>query len=110
MWNAPPKERLASIPKLYGTQQIPLKEKLVYLHFFIGSCDWYVCEFDGDDTFWGFVILNGDLFNAEWGYFSYSELKAVRVQKVMEVDYEIIEHWEIRPASTVEKIAEAQWW
>lgn len=37
------------------------------MHFFIGGSDWYVVEFDGDDTFLGYVVLNGDLECAEWG-------------------------------------------
>ena len=35
-------------------------EGRLYLHFFIGGCDWYVAEYDGDDLFWGYVILNND--------------------------------------------------
>ncbi|EMS77547.1 hypothetical protein [Desulfotignum phosphitoxidans] len=68
MWNMPTKEQLASIPRLYKIEHIPLKDKPIYLHFFIGNCDWYVIEFDGKDTFWGFVILNNDFQMAEWGY------------------------------------------
>ncbi len=48
MWNEPSKERLSRIPKLYATEHSPLKDKIVYLHFFIGGCDWYIAEFDGD--------------------------------------------------------------
>ena len=57
MWNTPNKIRLATIPALYATDEIPAKEKLIHLHFFLGGCDWYVAEFDGSDLFWGFVIL-----------------------------------------------------
>ena len=48
MWNIPSKERLARIPKLYETEDVPLKDKLIHLHFFIGGCDWYVAEYDGE--------------------------------------------------------------
>jgi hypothetical protein len=34
MWNAPTKERLAKIPRLNETEGTPLKDKLIYLHFF----------------------------------------------------------------------------
>ena len=47
MWNVPGKERLDRIPRLYETEHVPLKEKQIHLHFFIGSCDWYIAEFDG---------------------------------------------------------------
>ena len=44
MWNVPSKKRLAKIPGLYETEHIPLQEKLVYLHFFIGGCDWFIAN------------------------------------------------------------------
>ncbi len=65
----------------------------------LGS-DWYVAEFDGDDTFLGYVILNGDYQCAEWGYFSFSELKEVKVGLV-EVDCELEECWEIKQFSDI---------
>ena len=79
MWNIPSKERLAKIPKLYETEHIPLREKLIHLHFFIGGCDWFIAEFDGKDLFWGFAILNNDYQMAEWGYVSFSELKSIKL-------------------------------
>ena len=110
MWNVPTPERLDEIPKLYETENIPLREKLVYLHFFIGNCDWYVCEFDREDTFWGFVILNGDLLNAEWGYISFSELMGVTVGEIFEIDCELSEYWSVRPALQIHRIAAANNW
>ncbi len=32
---------------------------------FINGGDWYIAEYDGDDIFWGFVILNGYQINVE---------------------------------------------
>jgi len=95
MWNIPSRSRLDQIPRLYETEHMATEDKLLYLHFFIGGSDWYVAEFDGDDTFFGFVILNGDLACAEWGYFAFSELKEVKVGLV-EVDCELEEYWEVR--------------
>jgi len=110
MWNVPSKERLFRIPRLYETEHTPLQEKLIYLHFFIGSCDWYVAEYDGEDIFWGFAILNDDFQNAEWGYISLSELKSVKVGGWMEVDCELEEFWQVRKASEIEKIRKAHGW
>jgi hypothetical protein len=110
MWNTPSAERLAKLPRLYETEQVGLKDKLIYLHFFIGGSDWYAIEFDGQDTFWGFAILNGDNLNAEWGYFSLTELQQIRVGGWVEVDCELEEHWEVRPASNVGKINQANGW
>lgn len=111
MWNEPSKVRLAKIPKLYETEEIPLKDKLIYLHFFIGSCDWYVAEYDHEnDLFWGFAILNGDYEMAEWGYVSFVELKSITLQNGLEIDCELEEIWKIRKASLVKKICFAQGW
>lgn len=96
MWNVPSKERLDKIPRLYETEKVPVQDKLIYLHFFIGSCDWYIAEYDGDDTFFGYAILNGDLDCAEWGYVSFSELKEVRVQGWCKVDCELEEIWRVK--------------
>ena len=104
MWNKPSKERLAKIPELYETENIPLSDKLIYLHFFILGCDWYIAEYDGNDLFWGYAILNGDYANAEWVYISFSELKAIKIDGWLEVDCETEESWKIRKASEVEKI------
>jgi hypothetical protein len=62
MWNMPSQSRLDKIPRLYETEHIATQDKLIYLHFFIGGSDykqWYAAEFDGDDIFFGFVVLNG---------------------------------------------------
>ncbi len=103
MWNEPSAKRLAQIPKLYETEGIDLKEKLVYLHFFIGGCDWYVTEFDGEDLFFGYAILNQDYQNAEWGYFSFSELKAIQVGPI-EIDCEIECLWAVKKAGDIPEI------
>ena len=67
MFNHPTTEQLDKIPRLYQTEHTSLMDKTIWLHFFIGGCDWYIAEYDGEDLFFGFAILNGDLINAEWG-------------------------------------------
>ena len=103
MWNIPPQERLSKIPKLYETENIPLKDKLIHLHFFMMDCDWFIAEYDGNDLFFGYAILNGDIDNSEWGYISFSELKTLKVH-FLEVDCELEEYWTIKKASQIEKI------
>jgi len=103
MWNTPTPERLALLPRLYETEHIQLQDKLIYLHFFIGSCDWYIAEYDGEDLFFGYAILNGDTDNAEWGYISFQELQEVSIGFV-EVDCELEEYWQVRPASQISNI------
>jgi len=110
MWNEPTKERLSKIPKLYETENTPLKDKLIYLHFFIGGSDWFIAEYDGEDLFFGFAILNIDHQMAEWGYVSFSELKSIKINGWLEVDCELEEDWKIRPAKEVDLIRRAIGW
>ena len=103
MWNIPTQEQLAAVPRLYETEGIPTKNKLVYLHFFIFGSDWYIIEYDGDDLFFGYAILNGDRDCAEWGYVSLQELKGININGI-EVDCELESLWKIKPVSAIEKI------
>ena len=48
---------------------------------------------------------NGDIYNAEWGYVSYEELRKVATPQGVEVDRDL--YWKTRPAGEVEKIVEA---
>ncbi|WP_041280587.1 DUF2958 domain-containing protein [Desulfosudis oleivorans] len=102
MWNEPNEDMLQRIPKLYETEHVPLTDKLIYMHFFIGGCDWFVAEYDGNDIFFGYAILNNDYYNAEWGYFSLSELKSIKIQGWAEIDRDTF--WEVKKASEVDKI------
>jgi len=104
MWNEPTQHELAKIPRLYATENISLKDKLTYEHFFIFSSDWYIAEYDQQDLFWGFTILNNDYVNAEWGYISFQELKELNV-KGFEVDREL--EWRVKKAGEIERIVQA---
>lgn len=103
MWNEPNPERLARIPRLYETESTPIQDKLIYLHFFIGGCDWYVAEYDGNDLFFGYAILNDDTECAEWGYVSFSELKSIKINGI-EIDCELEEYWPPTPVSDIPRI------
>ena len=107
MWNAPDERQLREIPKLYANDQLPLKDHIVHLHFFIGGCDWYITEFDGAETFFGYAILHGDYQNAEWGYMNFEEMKAINVHG-QEIDCDL--HWKKRPAGQVDKIVKGCGW
>ena len=64
----------AQLPALYATEKIAEADKIAICKFFLGGWTWFAVEFDGDDTFFGFVIGP----EPEWGYFSLSELESVR--------------------------------
>ena len=103
MWNEPTKERLEKISKLYETEDIPVKEKEIHLHFFIGGCDWYISETDGEDIMFGFCILNQDYLNSECGYVYLSELRPLKVGGWLEIDCELESIWKVKKAKEIEK-------
>jgi hypothetical protein len=70
--------------------QIKLKDKRNYLHCFIGRCEWFISEYDGEDLFFGYAIIGNPEF-AEWGYISFTELKQIRIPPGIEVDCEFLD-------------------
>ena len=119
MWNQPSDIELNKIPRLYETENVPAKDKIIHVHFFLASSDWFICEFDGDDIFFGFACLNGWTDLAEWGYISFNELKQLKVeapvsikgQKALiplEVDRDL--NWISRNAFNVSLIRKCQGW
>jgi predicted GNAT family acetyltransferase len=69
--------QLKAIPKRYSTEKIPLMEKTVYAHYFVGRWDWYILEYEEDiegnmdySRFFAYVI--GD--EKESGYVSFTGL------------------------------------
>jgi hypothetical protein len=65
-------EVIAKIPYLYKTDG--KKVHPLNLHYFMGGCDWYIAEWDRQDIFFGYAILNGDYDNSEWGYINRHEI------------------------------------
>ena len=107
MWNAPTKEQLSKIPRLYETEHIPAEEKIIHAHFFIGSADWFVAECDAaGEICFCFTILN-DPRDAEWGYVSISELKAISIGDI-EIDFDL--YWSPCQANEVRSICMANDW
>jgi len=102
MWNAPSKAQLQEIPRLYETEEVSQENMIVYMHFFLAGCDWYAVGYDGQDLFFGYAILHNDFDNAEWGYFSLSELQGIKIGPGVEVDHDL--YWQVRPASQVDRI------
>ena len=62
------------LPPLYSQEEV--KDPIVHVKFFTpwSNWTWYATEFDGKDTFFGWVVG----FEKEFGYFSLSEMQAVR--------------------------------
>jgi len=85
MWNKPSERGLAEFPRLYDTEDVPFDEKIIYMHFFIGGCDWYIAEYSSKErVFFGYANLGDDQM-AEWGYISLDELEEINIRS-LEID------------------------
>jgi len=80
-------EQIDKTPALY-VQDGLMEKSIIYMHYFFGGSDWYISEVDKDTLeAFGYVCLNGDKINAEWGYISIEEL--VTSKYAIELDF----HW-----------------
>lgn len=69
-------ERNKSIPGLYATENVPLKDKVIHQRYQIDGIGfyWLIAELDKKENLaFGYANLNNDDF-AEWGYISIDEL------------------------------------
>lgn len=60
-----------------------------FIHYFIGSSDWYVCEVDEDNVGFGYAILNGDIQNAEYGYIDLNEVTTLTLNGFTQTELDI---------------------
>jgi hypothetical protein len=76
----PPTGQAATIPGSNGTEDVPVGDKVLHLHYFAGGCDWWIAEYDpATGEAFGYACL-GDPECAEWGYLDLSELEQVNVR------------------------------
>ncbi len=69
---------VASLPGTYQTEGLQTNDKIAQLHYFRGESDWYIIEKDSEPQqlqAFGYVILNGDDQNAEFGYINIEDVK-----------------------------------
>jgi DUF2958 family protein len=65
-------QRVQSMPKTY--QQESIDDPIVYLHYFIGACDWHVTERDQEDEqLQAFGLCNLG-YGGELGYVNLKEI------------------------------------
>lgn len=78
------KEIEKKLPKLYSNENKKPEDTLVVVKFFdpMGSFTWYATEYDGKDTFFGYV--RG--FENELGYFTLSELESVGQNRMLGIE------------------------
>ena len=69
-----PDELREKIPPLYATEELPDPTVWVKLFTPDSSWTWYITEFDGEDTCFGYVVG----FESEMGYFLLSDITCAR--------------------------------
>jgi hypothetical protein len=96
-----PQYVVKKLPKLYSVEND--KDPVVKCKFFLPMTKWYwyAMEFDGKDTFFGFVV--GD-YN-ELGYFSLSELKSIEGPYGLKVERDL--YFDSTPLSKVKALHES---
>lgn len=74
------------MPQLYATERQGLEAKALVKFFTPDSgWTWYATEFDGQDTFFGLAVGH----EVELGYFSLTELQAIRGQLGLPVERDL---------------------
>lgn len=79
------KELAKKLPPLYGQENVPEDEKVVYAKFFtpMSNWTWYATEYDPEERiFYGLVFGH----EKKWGYFSLDELQELADKHIVERD------------------------
>jgi len=84
-----PSEIVKNVPKLYETENERLEDKMARVKLFLPATawTWYVMEYDGNDTCFGYVDSGTD--GSEYGYFSLKELSELRTSSGFRVERDI---------------------
>jgi len=85
-------DRLYSIvkemPRLGDT--VTVREPPVYLHYFTGTADYFICEYDGEDTMFGKVLFKMYHPDEKSGYQKFS-LENLKSNQFLELDF----YWKV---------------
>lgn len=78
----PPAAERSPIPGERGTEHIPLAEKVIHVHYFCATADWWIAEMWPEDGRWmafGYAQFASMPECAEWGLIPLDELEETRV-------------------------------
>lgn len=92
------KELKTKLPALYASEN--KADPIVICKFFAPwtNWTWYAIEFDGQDTFFGYVVG----YDKEMGYFSLSELQLIKGPFGLKIERDL--YFEQQPLSEVKKL------
>lgn len=96
-------EILKKIPKLGTGENIPLKDRVVYVRFFNpwGSWTWYATEYSPEEKMF-FGVVSG--FETELGYFSLTELESARGPMGLRIERDL--YFEPKKISEIAELTE----
>jgi len=73
MYEALNESRMAALPGLYATLDVPLPERLVQMHFLRENGEWFAVEYDPEQRrFYGYIDVRPGA--PHWGFFSLDEV------------------------------------
>lgn len=80
------------------TEDVPMGDKLIIAHYFVGGADWWLTEINTETgEAFGYVSLIAG--SEEWGYIYLPELEAVLLQNMFPIERDC--HWEQKTAREV---------
>jgi hypothetical protein len=85
-------EIIEKMPKTYETDGQG-GEAIVYLHYFVGGCDWYITEKDMEDD----QVQAFGLANLGYG----GELGYINIQEITKAGAELDLHWTPKPLKEI---------
>jgi putative transposase len=71
---------IPTIPNIGETESVG--EPKIFLHYFTGTADYHICEYDGNDTMYGKVSFSMYPSETEYRKFSLSDLKSDRYMRL----------------------------
>ena len=85
----PPAEEMASWPGLYATDgDGPIGDKPIQAHYFQGSMDWYIAEYDPKENLaFGYADLG--MGSGEWGYIPLGDVEELRGQLGLPIERDL---------------------
>jgi hypothetical protein len=79
------------MPRLGDT--VTIREPTIYLHYFTGTADYFICEYDGEDTMFGKVSFR--MFPSSEKRYQKFSLSSLKSNQFLELDF----GWEVSSIS-----------
>ena len=109
MINKPTESELLELANREVDHSTPPEDRMIYMHFFLDDCHWYMSEYDPvSRRFFGCMIPGSRYHKFRWGHFSFGKLcrmkGKIHSRVVRNMD------WKPRVAMQVANIRDAYVW